>query len=198
MSARDLDTRIDWFRVMADLNRAGYSTRAFADSLGIARTTIQGWKSGAEPKHADGERLLSWWSHVTGRPVDAAPREPRLSGIRPAPTSNMRPVPIQSPSVEAYDMPRGIPRTPRTVQTPGEPLAPAAAAATTETAQDDAVNAVEAENFAEQVTEQTTETATTETAQEAANRTGRPQLCPRQGWVLPESAPANLERAGGR
>lgn len=194
MSARDLDTRIDWFRVIADLNRAGYSTRGFADSLGIARTTIQGWKSGAEPKHADGERLLSWWSHVTGRPVEAAPREPRLSGIRPAPTANMRPVPIQSPSVEAYAMPRGIPRTPRTVQTPGEPLAPAAAAATTETAQDDAVNAVEAEHEAEQAAED----VASETAQEVANRTGRPQLCPRQGWVLPEAAPANLERAGGR
>lgn len=197
MSARDLDTRIDWFRVMADLNRAGCSTRAFADSLGIARTTIQGWKSGAEPKHADGERLLSWWSHVTGRPVEAAPREPRLSGIRPAPTANIRPVPVQTLSVEAYAMPRGIPRTPRTVQTPGEPLA-SAATATTETAQDEVVTAVGAENSAEQVTEQTTETATTETAQNIANRTGRPYLCPRQGWVLPEAAPANLERAGGR
>lgn len=55
------DLRVDWFRLIVDLNRAGHSTRRFADILGIPRTTIEGWKAGAEPKHADGERLIALW-----------------------------------------------------------------------------------------------------------------------------------------
>jgi hypothetical protein len=58
MSPAD-DLRVDWFRLITDLNRAGHSTRRFADNLGIARTTIEGWKAGSEPKHADGERLIA-------------------------------------------------------------------------------------------------------------------------------------------
>lgn len=59
------DTRVDWPRVLLYLRRAGYSMRAFADSLGIARSTITGWMAGSEPKHADGEKLIAFWSYAT-------------------------------------------------------------------------------------------------------------------------------------
>lgn len=189
MSARDLDTRIDWFRVIADLNRAGYSTRGFADSLGIARTTIEGWKAGAEPKHADGEKLLAWWAQVTGRDLCTAPRQPRLPGIRPAPTANMRPV----PTLEAFAMPRGIPNKARAVLTPGEPVAVQEAAPAP--ADDDAR---EPEPQDVEVVEAAVSRKQGETAQEIADRTGRPYLDPREGWVLPSAPNPNVAKIGGR
>lgn len=209
MSARDLDTRIDWFRVIADLNRAGYSTRGFADSLGIARTTIEGWKAGSEPKHADGEKLLAWWSQVTGREVGTAPRQPRLPGIRPAPTANMRPV----PTLEAFAMPRGTPNKARAVLTPGEPIAvqetaPAPAdevltvpdAGVAGIARELEPREVEVVGFAPAPDPQTVEAKAHphETAQEIADRTGRPCLDPREGWVLPSAPNVNVAKIGGR
>jgi hypothetical protein len=73
MSPAD-DLRVDWFRLITDLNRAGHSTRRFADNLGIARTTIEGWKAGSEPKHADGERLIALWCERMGRGREHLPR----------------------------------------------------------------------------------------------------------------------------
>lgn len=196
MSARDLDTRIDWFRVIADLNRAGYSTRGFADSLGIARTTIEGWKAGSEPKHADGEKLLAWWSQVTGREVGTAPRQPRLPGIRPAPTANMRPV----PTLEAFAMPRGVPNRARAVLTPGEPVAVQEAAqapaehvlTVPDAGADDDARELETQDVEIDDGEQG------ETAQEIADRTGRPHLDLREGWVLPSAPNTNVAKIGGR
>lgn len=198
MSARDLDTRIDWFRVIADLNRAGYSTRGFADSLGIARTTIEGWKAGAEPKHADGEKLLAWWSQVTGRDLCTAPRQPRLPGIRPAPTANMRPVPTPVPTLEAFAMPRGTPNKARAVLTPGEPIAVQEAA---QAPADDVLTVPDAGvDFVPAVDPLTIEAQAHphETAQEIADRTGRPFLDPREGWVLPSAPNPNVAKIGGR
>lgn len=196
MSARDLDTRIDWFRVIADLNRAGYSTRGFADSLGIARTTIEGWKAGSEPKHADGEKLLAWWSQVTGRDVGTAPRQPRLPGIRPSPTANMRPV----PTLEAFAMPRGVPNRARAVLTPGEPVAVQEAAQAPagvvlpvpDAGADDDARELEPQGVEIDDGEQG------ETAQEIADRTGRPYFDPREGWVLPSAPNPNVAKIGGR
>lgn len=196
MSARDLDTRIDWFRVIADLNRAGYSTRGFADSLGIARTTIEGWKAGSEPKHADGEKLLAWWSQVTGREVGTAPRQPRLPGIRPAPTANMRPV----HTLEAFAMPRGVPNRARAVLTPGEPVA---AQETAPAPAEDVLTVPDAgaDDDARELEPQGVEIdegEQGETAQEIADRTGRPYLDPREGWVLPSAPNPNVAKIGGR
>jgi hypothetical protein len=73
MSPAD-DLRVDWFRLITDLNRAGHSTRRFADNLGIPRTTIEGWKAGAEPKHADGERLIALWCERMGKGREHLPR----------------------------------------------------------------------------------------------------------------------------
>ncbi|WP_020163778.1 hypothetical protein [Methyloversatilis discipulorum] len=200
MSARDLDTRIDWFRVIADLNRAGYSTRGFADSLGIARTTIEGWKAGSEPKHADGEKLLAWWAQVTGREVGAAPRQPRLPGIRPSPTANMRPV----PTLEAFAMSRGIPNKARTVQTPGEPIATQEAAqapaehvlTVPDAGADDDARELEPQDV--EIVEAAVSRKQVETSQEIADRTGRPYLDPQEGWVLPSAPNPNVAKIGGR
>lgn len=57
---------IDWFQVITALSRKGYSIQALADELMVARTTLIGWRQGAEPPHSGGDRLLTLWSHATG------------------------------------------------------------------------------------------------------------------------------------
>lgn len=61
------EMRVNWFRIIVNLNRKKLSTRAFAAMLKIPRSTIDGWKQGAEPKHSDGERLISLWCKTLGR-----------------------------------------------------------------------------------------------------------------------------------
>lgn len=36
--------------------------QALADELMVARTTLIGWRQGAEPPHSGGDRLLTLWS----------------------------------------------------------------------------------------------------------------------------------------
>lgn len=57
---------VDWFQVVTEISRAGYSLQATAQSIGVARTTLLGWKQGAEPRHSEGDRLLTFWTNVTG------------------------------------------------------------------------------------------------------------------------------------
>lgn len=58
--------RIDWFRVITMVLRDGYSIQSAADAIGVARTTLIGWKQGAEPRYSEGERLVLLWCEVTG------------------------------------------------------------------------------------------------------------------------------------
>lgn len=66
--------RVDWFRVIADLARAGYTARRIATELGVSRIRVVGWKNaGHEPRYTDGSRLLALWAQATGRRVDDVP-----------------------------------------------------------------------------------------------------------------------------
>ncbi|MBA5203078.1 hypothetical protein H2Y57_05175 [Pectobacterium aroidearum] len=58
--------RIDWFRVITDITRTGMATHHVARELGVSKSAVLGWKSGAEPKHGDGEALLALWCKTTG------------------------------------------------------------------------------------------------------------------------------------
>lgn len=66
--------RVDWFGVLLALQRHGIPTASVADQLRIPRSTILGWKQGAEPKYRDGEALTDLWSQVTGNALEAVPR----------------------------------------------------------------------------------------------------------------------------
>ncbi len=66
--------RIDWFQVISDLGPRGFPSQLVADSIGVAKSTLLGWKQGAEPKHGDGERLAAFWCRVMDRPRDALPK----------------------------------------------------------------------------------------------------------------------------
>lgn len=59
--------KVDWFTVITDLSKAGYSPQSVADAVGVARTTLLGWKQGAEPRYSEGERLVAFWCQQMGR-----------------------------------------------------------------------------------------------------------------------------------
>ena len=64
--ALGLDEKIDWFRLITDVCRQGYTHSTLAAGIGAPKSTIQGWKQGATPKWEDGERLIDLWVQVTG------------------------------------------------------------------------------------------------------------------------------------
>jgi hypothetical protein len=55
---------IDWFAVITVLSRRGWRQRALGAVLGVAPSTIHGWKQGAEPKYSEGKKLLTLWRRV--------------------------------------------------------------------------------------------------------------------------------------
>jgi len=71
-----MQQRVDWFRLIDDLKRRGYSTYALEMLTGVPKSTLLGYKQGAEPKHLDGERLIGVWCQVTGLQRDSIPTEP--------------------------------------------------------------------------------------------------------------------------
>ncbi|MCI1005221.1 hypothetical protein [Herbaspirillum sp. C7C8] len=72
------EVRINWFNVFADLKRAAWSMYRIESQLHIPKTTLLGWKDGAEPKHFDGERLIQLWTDVTGQKREQLPVERRM------------------------------------------------------------------------------------------------------------------------
>lgn len=67
--------RVDWFRVVAELQRAGYNIENIAAAIGVAKSTLMGWRNFPyhEPRHADGERLIVLWCRVVQQPREALP-----------------------------------------------------------------------------------------------------------------------------
>ena len=61
------DRRVDWFKVITQLSRAGLSPHMVSDSIGVPRSTLIGWKQGAEPRYTEGERLVSLWCQAMRR-----------------------------------------------------------------------------------------------------------------------------------
>lgn len=67
--------RVDWFQLLTDLQRHGFPSLQVAKVIEVPHSTVMGWKNeGAEPKHADGERLVDLWIGVTGRNRHQMPR----------------------------------------------------------------------------------------------------------------------------
>ena len=60
------EQRVDWFTVITGLSRAGYSPQSVADAIAVPRSTLLGWKQGAEPRYTEGERLVLFWVQATG------------------------------------------------------------------------------------------------------------------------------------
>lgn len=59
--------RRDWFRILADLQAAGFSNADVARALKLRDTTIRNWKYGIEPLHSKGEALLDLHARIARR-----------------------------------------------------------------------------------------------------------------------------------
>lgn len=67
MSTLPTHVRVDWFRLLDDLKRAGNSLYDIEGKIEIPKSTLIGYKQGSEPKHCDGEKLITFWCKVTCR-----------------------------------------------------------------------------------------------------------------------------------
>lgn len=56
---------VDWFRVICDLSKAGWPESRIAAAINVPKSTLSGWKQGAEPRYGDGQALLDLWSKET-------------------------------------------------------------------------------------------------------------------------------------
>jgi len=73
--ARVVVPRIDWWRVVMDLQARNYSKDHIHHAIGRSPSWVQTLKNlGVEPRHRDGQALLQLWSSVTDRPVESAPK----------------------------------------------------------------------------------------------------------------------------
>jgi len=62
MAESEVSRRVDWWRVITDLSCKGMTMEAISSSASVPLSTLAGYKNlNVEPKHADGERLLSLW-----------------------------------------------------------------------------------------------------------------------------------------
>lgn len=59
--------RVDWQRVLLDLRGQSVGHRRLSVLLQVPKSTIDGWANGAEPRHADGERLVVAWCSILQR-----------------------------------------------------------------------------------------------------------------------------------
>lgn len=65
---------IDWFYVLLDIQRKGYTPATIGMAIDVPRTTILGWRDlHANPRHMDGEKLITLWCTVTGQTREALP-----------------------------------------------------------------------------------------------------------------------------
>lgn len=69
--------KIDWFRVIVNLERAGHSQRDIAFFMGMSQPWVKHLKNspGAMPRYSDGVKLLKWWCDVMDKPLSEVPEE---------------------------------------------------------------------------------------------------------------------------
>jgi hypothetical protein len=68
------DQHVDWPAVLAELYRLGVARADVAKHIGAGAERIKKWVSiECQPRHDDGERLLTLWSEVSRKPREMAP-----------------------------------------------------------------------------------------------------------------------------
>jgi len=83
--------RIDWFRVLMDLKRAGLSLETTALFVEMSKSAVISWKNlDCEPGHTSGERLLMLWERSTGMDKSAAPRVIDETKVKPGQAPQLR------------------------------------------------------------------------------------------------------------
>lgn len=66
---------VDWFRVLADLKKNGWSLCEVSRYLDVGNSTVTAWYNGdSEPRHKNGDMLISLWRVV----IDPTAEPPRV------------------------------------------------------------------------------------------------------------------------
>ena len=71
--AQPASMRIDWFRLLVNLGKEGYSLRSISHFTGISKSSLIGYKNGSQPAYHIGVCLLQFWSEATGHDSTEAP-----------------------------------------------------------------------------------------------------------------------------
>jgi hypothetical protein len=79
---------IDWPRLLGDIAyligeqdfafpevRVAVGTQRLATYLELSRGAVRNYLDGTEPRHSEGERLITVWVKLSGKPREFAPRE---------------------------------------------------------------------------------------------------------------------------
>lgn len=75
--------RIDWWQVTMDLQAAGITIKRISDETLIPHSTVMHYRNeGAEPRHADGEALLSVWRRYAEAGLKGSPPPTRKAPLR--------------------------------------------------------------------------------------------------------------------
>jgi hypothetical protein len=76
LKPRPRPPRIDWFRIMVNLDREGYSERDIAALIGMSKGWVEHLKKapGAEPRLDDGMALLDLWCEAMDKTLVDVPR----------------------------------------------------------------------------------------------------------------------------
>lgn len=65
---------VDWFRIITDLERAGYRHVDMAAAVGAGKSTVVGWKNGSQPAFDEGDSLINLWCCVTAKQRSDVPK----------------------------------------------------------------------------------------------------------------------------
>ena len=76
------ESRVDWFRVIVDLERARWSLDRIAQDVGRSKGWVSNLKNIPDtgPRFHDGLMLLGLWAEVTGKGADVLPVVRERSG----------------------------------------------------------------------------------------------------------------------
>lgn len=73
MFAISEEERVHWFQILIDLGGQGYSLYGISHFTGIPKSTLIGYKQGAQPSYHNGMVLLDFWAQAGGKDRAAAP-----------------------------------------------------------------------------------------------------------------------------
>jgi hypothetical protein len=73
------DFRVDWFRILVQLQGEGYSLHGIAHFTGIPKASLLGYKQGIQPTYNTGVKLIHCWAQATGKATSDAPIVNRYS-----------------------------------------------------------------------------------------------------------------------
>jgi hypothetical protein len=75
------DDKIDWFRVIIDLERSGYTISSVGVAINRPKSTILRWKQGSSLRYEDAVRLLDLWADVCNKSQDCVHTVNRYSHL---------------------------------------------------------------------------------------------------------------------